>query len=221
MSDVASRRKYIAIAGVDGSGKTTITDWLRQELSARGHEPGFVWSRFNNYSSLPFLALTRMSGHNRYAMVNGKRVGFHDFEDMPQMLRYMFVATQTIDVNIANLLRIKAASRGRDVVICERGPWDSLVDVAADTGLHHLITTRLRRYFCWQLERDTEMLLIDRNEQLILAARPELSHDTKIVDRIAMYRQLASHDGWTVIDNDGPIEQTFATISRWLDERGY
>ena len=93
--------RIIAITGVDGSGKTTLVKWLKEELERRGHAPGFVWSRFNNYVSLPFLALTRLTGHNYYQEHDGVRMGYHDFRKFPFTIKAIFVLAQIIDVNIA------------------------------------------------------------------------------------------------------------------------
>ena len=103
--------RIIAITGVDGSGKTTLVNWLKAELVRRGHAPGFVWSRFNNYASLPFLAITRLTGHNYYEINEGIRMGYHDFRNFPAVVKALFVAAQIIDVNIATAFRINMPSR--------------------------------------------------------------------------------------------------------------
>lgn len=218
---MSGKRKYLAIVGVDGSGKTTITDWLRDELASRGHQPGFIWSRFNNFTSLPFLALARLTGHNRYEEIEGKRTGFHDFEEIPRLLRYIFIITQAIDVNIANLVRLRWPTRKHKIVICERGPWDTLVDVAADTGMYHIVKSSLYRLYCGSLINDTRMLYIERDPKLILGVRTELEFDIKLPKRVAAYRDMAAGNDWAVIDNNGSIEQTKASIRQWLDDNDY
>lgn len=216
-----SAPRIIAVTGVDGTGKTTLTDWLRQELAARGHEPGFVWSRFNNYLSLPFLAATRMTGHNVYRVNAGIRMGFHDFERLPVPFRYLFVALQAVDVNIGTLLHIRRRSRGVPVTICERGPWDTQVDVAADTGLGTLAGPFMSRLFCGQVSDRTDMVLIHRHADLIEAARPELRFDTKLRERQRLYLELARIGNWTVLNNDGALDHTKQAFSDWLTSRGY
>lgn len=213
--------RIIGVTGVDGSGKTTLTDWLRRELQDRGHEPGFVWSRFNNYLSLPFLAGTRLSGHNVYKVHDGVRMGFHDFERLPVPLRYLFVGLQAVDVNIATLLKIRNPSRNLPVTICERGPWDTLVDVAADTALDDLVRPFMVRLFCGQIAGRTDLVLIDRDADRIEAARPELKFDTKLRQRQRLYRDLAASEHWTVLDNNGDLDDTKKAFSEWLNSRGY
>lgn len=213
--------RIIGVTGVDGSGKTTLTNWLKEELQARGHDPGFVWSRFNNYTSLPFLALTRLSGHNVYREHEGVRMGFHDFERLPMPLRYLFVGLQALDVNIANLLKIRIPCRTVPVTICERGPWDTLVDVAADTSLDGLSGRRAVRLFCGLVLDDADMILIDRDADLIEGARPELRSDVKLRTRQQLYRRLAEQGDWRILSNNGSLDDTKAEFSSWLTEKGF
>jgi len=213
--------RIIAVTGVDGSGKTTLTDWLREELRARGHAPGFVWSRFNNYASLPFLAATRWSGHNVYRVHAGVRMGFHDFERLPLPLRYLFVGLQAVDVNIATLFKIHLPSRDTPVTICERGPWDTLVDVAADTALDTLAGPFFSRLFCGQLAQRTDVVLVDRDANLIEGTRPELKFDIKLRKRQRLYRRLADVGGWKILNNNGDLNDTKKGFSQWLTARGY
>lgn len=217
----AAGSRIVAVTGVDGSGKTTLTDWLREELCRRGHNPGFVWSRFNNYISLPFLVATRLSGHNVYREHMGVRMGFHDFERLPLPLRYLFAGLQAVDVNVATLLKIYRPSRHTPVTICERGPWDTLVDVAADTALDCLANPFMTRLYCGQVAPRSDMVLIDRDADLIEACRPELKFDTKLRERQRLYRKLAINGGWKILDNNGDLSVTKEKFSEWLTSRGY
>ena len=213
--------RIIAITGVDGSGKTTLTSWLREELRSRGYEPEFVWSRFNNYTSLPFLAATRISGHNTYHEHAGVRMGFHDFERLPLAIRYLFIGMQAVDVNVATLFKINVPSLRTQVTICERGPWDTLVDVAADTALDTLAHPFMLRVFCGQVARCTDMVLVDRNADLIEASRSELEFDTKLRARQRLYHRLAEIGGWKILDNNGDLDDTKNNLSSWLTSRGF
>lgn len=218
--DAVSSR-IIAITGIDGSGKTTLVDWLKTELVRRGHAPGFVWSRFNNYFSLPFLAIARLTGHNYYEVNEGVRMGYHDFRGFPGILKAIFVAAQAIDVNIATLLKINVPSRKYPLTLCERGPWDTLVDVYADTGLEALLDKPYPGLFTGQLAGMNDVILIDRDPERIEESRAELRHDRSLRQRYHAYRRLANSQGWTVLDNNRTIDETKADLSAWLDAAGY
>jgi hypothetical protein len=213
--------RIIAVCGVDGSGKSTVCGWLRDELGARGYAPGFVWSRFNNYISVPFLAASRLSGHNEYREHAGVRMGFHHFERLPLPLRYLFIGTQAVDVNLATWFKVYRPSRHTRVTICERGPWDTLVDVAADTAIDSLICPPMSKLFCGLIAGRTDIAVIDRNVDLIEDYRPELKFDNKLRARQRLYRRLAEIGGWKVVENNGDLDNARKEFSRWLTSLGY
>lgn len=206
----------ISIVGVDGSGKTTLASWLVDELAAQGHRPVLVWSRFRNYLSKPLLALTRLTGHNYYRTVDGVKFGFHDFERLVGY-RELFAVLQAIDVNIAAYARIHRRRAASDIVICERGPWDTLVDVAADTGLDWLPGSPLGALYSLLMRRDARVLWVSRSRDNILRTRPELVHDHKLAPRMAVYAQLAARHRWDIIDNNGSLDDARQRIRTALN----
>ena len=213
--------RIISITGIDGSGKTTLVDWLKTELIRRGYAPGFVWSRFNNYVSLPFLAIMRLTGHNYYHVNEGVLMGYHDFRSFPVLVKAIFVGAQIIDVNIATAFKINIPSRKQPLTLCERGPWDTLVDVYADTGLESLLDKPYPGLFSGQLESMSDVILIDRAPDRIEGSRAELQHDRSLRQRYHAYRHLANSQGWTVLDNNRTIDEATADLADWLDAAGY
>ena len=207
----------IFITGTDGAGKTSIARWIVEYLEQHGLRTGLVWSRFNNYLSKPILALTRFSGHNYYKTIDGVLFGFHNFERLIGF-RYLFAILQAIDVNIATLYNISRNISKFDILICERGPWDTLVDVISDTGLNNLPDSLLGRMFTCQIKKSRSIIFyINRTRDNIISTRPELIHDTKLVRRMAIYDKLAKTYGWFIVNNNGTLEETKRHISQILN----
>ena len=205
----------IFITGADGAGKSSIAGWLVEQLLEQGFRTGLAWSRFNNYLSKPLLALTRLSGHNFYKTVDGVLFGFHNFENL-YGYRYLFALLQAIDVNIAAIKNIKSRRRKFDILVCERGPWDTLADVIADTGIENLMEGRLSKLYTIQIMTDAKVLFVKRSKDNIIKARPEMIHDYKLDRKLSIYNHLADLHNWTVVDNNRSIETTHKEIAKLL-----
>lgn len=205
----------ICITGVDGSGKTSLTNWLIEYLSDREHKVESVWSRFNNYLSKPLLALTRLTGHNHRSKIDGIKYGFHDFKKL-YLYRELFAILQGIDTNIAAYFKITRKKSTVDCLVCERSPWDTLVDVIVDTGLNSFIYKWLSSLYLSQVRGKSLVLFIDRDYDKIIACRSELVRDYKMEEKIATYRSIAGKEDWMVIDNNGTIEDTKNQIIKIL-----
>ena len=207
--------ELICITGVDGSGKTSLTNWLIEYLESQDYKVSSVWSRFNNILSKPLLALTRLTGHNHRSEIDGIKYGFHDFEKL-YIYREIFALLQGVDTNIAAYTRITKKKRSFDCLICGRSPWDTLVDVIVDTGLENLIHKWMAGLYLKQVRGKSLVLFIDRDYEKITACRSELIHDYKMEKKIDTYRRIAKKEEWQVINNNGSLEDTKNQIIKLL-----
>ena len=207
----------ICITGVDGSGKTSLTNWLLEYLADQDYKVESVWSRFNNYLSKPLLALTRITGHNHRSNIDGVKYGFHDFKKL-YVYRELFALLQGIDTNIAAYFKITKKKLTVDCLVCERSPWDTLVDVIVDTGSDSFVYKWMSGLYLKQVRGKSLVLFIDRDYKKIVSCRSELLHDYKMEEKIATYRELAKKEDWMQIDNNNSIEETKNKIKKILEQ---
>jgi hypothetical protein len=209
----------ISIVGTDGAGKSSLAKWLVEQFLRQGIQADLRWSRFNNYLSKPLLALTRLTGHNYYRTIDGVLFGFHDFERLSGF-RQIFASSQAIDVNIAAYLSITRARNQENVIVCERGPWDTLADVIVDTGWDELAGNALGRLYVIQVRTQGRVLLISRSRENIVKTRPELVNDHKLNKKIGVYKDMAERNGWAVVHNDGLLDESRKQLADCLGLSG-
>ena len=203
--------RMVFFVGVDGCGKSTLARFVAEHYQRQGCNTTILWSRFNNLLSKPLLALARLTGHNYYETHDGVRFGYHNFEH-ECWLRYPFVLTQALDVNLANLCQIRRVDRKAEVFVFERSAWDTLADVILDTGCEPLMGNRWGRWITAQARGRGNVIWISRSKENIVQSRPELRHDRKLSRKIAIYGRLAAMNNWPCLDNNRPLAEVQADL---------
>lgn len=140
--------------------------------------------------------------------------GYHDFAHVP-WLRWLFPKLQAIDVNLATRCKLLKAARNGDVIVFERGPWDTLADVMLDVGDANLPDSCWGRWITRSVRRRGPVFWIARDREQILSCRPELEFDGNLDRKIQIYRELSRLPDWQVIDNNRPLP----VVLREIDQR--
>jgi thymidylate kinase len=217
--DACAMNYYIiSITGADGSGKTTLTRWLKSYLQQNGTRVKELWSRYNNYFSKPLLAAARVTGHNYYEQKSGTLFGYHDFQDLPVFRRF-YTLLQCIDVNIATWKNILRHKEDDAILICERGPWDTLADVMLDTGDDGLYEKTIGKMFVKNVMKQFKVIYISRLYENIIQTRPELTYDRSLKRKIEIYEHLCRKFGWHIIENNESLKKTKEKLIQTLHSK--
>ncbi|GAM10720.1 hypothetical protein OR1_03013 [Geobacter sp. OR-1] len=214
-NDLAGLPRVIYMTGVDGSGKSFLTEKLITELQRQGISVSHLWLRFSNITSKPLLAICRLLGLNYYLEVNGVRIGYHDFH-RSSLIAWLFILFQLIDTWLMTALKVWPKLGSSNVLICDRGAYDTLIDVMVDTKLQRLYRTSLGRLFVKLLPAPHKVLLISRKPAAIFCSRPDVQVDKNFDLRCELYEDCAAYFKWSVIDNNGTPEQTMQKILQEL-----
>jgi hypothetical protein len=201
----------IFITGVDGSGKSFFAEKLLEELKTRGLPVRHVWSRFNNICSKPLLAFCRLIGLNYYETKDGTRIGYHDFEKS-KIISWCFIFCQLIDIWIVTLVKIWPQIVKGKILVCDRGAYDTLIDVMVDTKNRSLCASKLGAAFLLLLPRNHQVFFLMRDSGRIFRSRPDVSIDKNFELRCALYRACAARFGWLTVDNNNAPEETLGRI---------
>ncbi|MFL5335123.1 MAG: glycosyltransferase [Geminicoccaceae bacterium] len=206
------RYRLLALTGVDGGGKSFLVNALRQRLELAGHPHRHVWSRFRNYLSKPFLALTRVTGHNRKEQEGEVRIGYHEFAGRP-WLAWPFLCLQVAD-NVLDIWWRYHRPRDRRTILADRCLYDTLVDLAVDTGLDGVVFGRLGHWLAGLLPKPHLAVVLNRSVAAIRADRPDVLLDRNFARRRALYGHLAAEFGLPVLENDAAADQVLDRLER-------
>lgn len=206
--------KLIYITGIDGSGKSTVSEHLANTLRKRGYHVNVMWLRFNHVISKPFLGLCRLLGYTKYETHDGIRVGYHNFY-RSTLISYTFIALQYLDAIRAKYLHI-LPKYGKDntIIVLDRYIYDILIDIAVDTRISHLLSSSIGRKFKNIMPEDSITILVKRSLPEILKVRPEGKVDRNFEARFLHYEELTNEKNLSVIDNNGTLDVLLSTANK-------
>ena len=180
-----ARNIIIYISGIDGSGKTTLATILEQQLRKLGLPVIRIWFRFPYFALYPLLVLAHKLNLTKNFKYKNKTFTVHFFKHMaiPYTLLYL------IDFTLHYLLRIRCRSLLPLILIVDRGPIDSVIDLMTDAEFPYpskQVKLALKYFINLQLRGLT--ILADASFEVIAKRRPEILIDPKSRLRYLLYK---------------------------------
>lgn len=211
-------KQFIVISGIDGCGKTTIIEQIRQKLEQHGYKTHYEWMRYNHRLVKPVHGLCRVAGLSRKYEVDGQHIWRHEFY-RNRLFSKFYIALTWLDVLLGRfLLDARLLFKNADVVICDRWIQDVIIDLIVDTRLYQLLRKKWYRTFVRVLPAFTCQYLIVRDSEDILTDRPDVRRDRSFKLRQKLYKKLAKNPDITVIYNNKSIDTaTDAILGDWIN----
>lgn len=193
--------------GIDGSGKSTVSEYLADNIRKLGYDVDVIWLRYNHVISKPLLGFCRFVGLTRYETAEGIRVGYHDFYKS-RVISFLFIFFQYLDAIRVKYTKLLPKLKKNDhILILDRYVYDILIDLAVDTGQTDLVHSWFGRKFRELLPEGSVNILVRRNLDDVLNSRPEGRVDRNFATRFNHYQQLTPDYGVNIIDNEGSLEE--------------
>jgi hypothetical protein len=102
----------------------------------------------------------------------------------------------------------------RRLVLADRCVYDTLVDLAVDTGLDDVLFGRLGRWLVGRLPAPRLVVVLSRPVADIGTSRPDALLDRCFARRRALYQRLAREWALPVLENTGPPEALLDRLER-------
>lgn len=207
--------RFIYITGCDGTGKTTQTNLLIDDLAAKGIETHHVWLRFPFLFSLPLLVYARLRGFSWSETNNGFRHGYWDFRSS-WLLRKWLPWLLLVDASLAALTNIYIPLWRGKTIVCERFVLDMIVDLSVailDCNFHQRYPGRL---FLGLLPHQSRIFVLDLDAQTIRKRRPDLEEDRNLDNRLTLYRNLVNDLSLQTFSSRIPAKQISGLITETI-----
>lgn len=219
-------RPTVAISGVDGSGKTTLSQLLTRNLERAGIPATYVWARPGKMGNKTFESLVRVvkrllrqdaSSWGITQVVRGAPTG--ELASRRGLVGWVW----TMVVTLWFLADVRGQQlRNQGVFVCDRYILDALVQLdlayrGVDLRFHRAVVRR-------GLPKPLLSVYLDASAEVVLARRPEELEDIYSGEYV-IRRQLASyetHRGGIErllrLDANRPADELAEEVARWLAE---
>jgi len=204
------RPLLIYVSGIDGSGKTTVATFLYYQLRKYGLPVVRIWFRFPYFLLYPILFLARKLGLTKVYESNSRTFTVHFFEPIANPYTILFV----FDFALNFMFRIVLRSLLPLIIIVERGPLDSLVDLLSDISRVRVNSVLLK--FLLNLQKQGLIVVTSANLDTIRERRTEAKVDPKFTLKYKLYKLLIfkyfDKNHIIIIDSQKRKEDNFALL---------
>lgn len=208
--------EIIALCGIDGTGKSTQAELLGARLEAQGRRTKLLWCRWDPFLARPAVRLLdRLSRRGTGGAERSSHVAPDNRRALKsrllssRLIRSLWTTLMVVDYGLQIAPRLLIARHSADVVIVDRYRHDVLIDLSAGGELMN--TPRLLR---WMLPEPDRLVILDVEEDVAFARKPDSLDIKYLSDRRRLYLRLAEVTGASVIDTNASSEDVGEAVFR-------
>lgn len=203
------------ISGPDASGKSTQIRRLQNTIE-KEHEVHTVWLRHKHFLSLIPLLFSRIIGCTINEEVNEYSYQYHRFSEH-RVLGYVYTLLLFVDLYITYIVLVYFPSQRGKVVICDRGPLDTLIDLRFKLDLDYKNSILERAFMCLP-PKDSKTIVFYAKPNELKKRRERLQFERDFDKRVHLYHEEAERLGLKKIDTSYGEDFVFKKTIRYLFE---
>jgi thymidylate kinase len=224
------RRRFIVLMGIDGSGKSTQAEALRDWLVGEGFAAETVWMRGESYVTRPVLAVgkavLRAPAESKRGGGAGAGKAYADYVGAKRsffksrMLRKVWTGLTVLDLYITFRSALLTVPRKTEFVILDRYIYDSFIDIDTAFGEKGVEALGLLRSRAASIFPRPELVLfLEITPEEAMRRKDDIPSIQYLEEREPIYRAIAEALGAVPVDGNGPREQVQTAI-REIVKRG-
>jgi len=217
------KRKLVVLMGLDGSGKTTQTERLRDWLRESGVPAETVWMRGESYLARPVIAVGKafLRAPKEAKRGEGVRDGkaYEDYVGSKQamfrnpLLRRIWTGLTLLDLYITFRTAFAGIPRETEVVILDRYIYDSFIDIDTAFGeggreARRLLGSAMTRLF----PKPQLVILLAIKPEEAMKRKDDIPSIAYLEEREAVYEMIGLELGAVKVDAGRPVEDVQAGI---------
>lgn len=211
------RYRLICFIGIDGSGKTTLSQSIAREFEKRSVDARYSYSKFRPVLSKPFVVLGKhlflrddIKEYENYS--NSKNVQIQNHSLLAAIYRKIVLWDYYLQI----FYKIKLPLRRGKVVICDRYVYDTAInDIPRGNNSKTVIKQHIEEMLDFAPPPDL-IFLIDLPESIAFQRKDDTPSLYYLKERREIYRWLSREYKMEVIDGTKSMAEVEAEVKRRL-----
>ncbi len=212
--------RIIYLLGTDGSGKTTVAEYMEKHLIAENYSAHRVWATLRPVILLPVIKVAKflfVRNHSKFddyqSHIQAKKNGLHRFRFFYRPLFYLSL----LDYFPQYLWKVVRMGWKSDFLICDRYYIDLMMEQAILEGASPLRVANWLQW-CGHFFRTPDLVLYLRTTPAVAIQRKtDIPSEEYLREYGRYYDALADVLRVNVIDGDQPLTMVLAQVQECVD----
>jgi len=204
-------KMFVAISGLDGSGKTKHSEALQNAFKTCEINPVYIWSRAGSLPITRFvLKFVKYFKSGKYIKIENSLIKEESYLPKNQLTIKLWRMINTIDLILYYFFRFNIPLILGKVVIADRYICDSIIDLEF-VGKSNNFDRILYKVLKILTPTPNILFLLDLNPDIILVRGCDEAK-VELVNRRKYYKMIMSKTNTIIIDNSNPFDEVSGRI---------
>jgi dTMP kinase len=213
---------FICFTGIDGSGKTTLSKGLINDLEINGIKGIYVHSRFSPIILKPFINLGRifflrtkdsLRDYRKYSYAKKELLKEYSF------LSAIYLRLLLFDYILQIISKVKIPLILGENVICDRYIYDTVItDLAIDLDLSDERIKGLLNTLSHLVPTPDLIFLVDVPEEIAFQRKNDIPSINYLSERKSLYKKLEEDYGMIFLDGSDEKAKLMILIKREVNQ---